>query len=295
MITQIPDSGPQVRKTVFYLLNKYSGRISRLEAEILLSYTTKCPREDLYVSRMVIDDGTERVYDSLVERRFSGEPLEHITGSVNFSGLDFMVDKDVFIPRPETESLIREVLRYAIGIRNHPRDRFRVLDLCTGSGNIAITLARSMPEAKISAVDISEHALSVAFKNARLHNVDRNVRFYNADIFEGLPFDKDEKFDIIVCNPPYVIRGDIDMLQEEVKRESRIALDGGEDGLDFYRRLEELCPGYLKDEGALFLELGLGQAEKVSGIFKKREKLFEIRKIIKDFSGIDRVLWIDLS
>lgn len=275
------------RKDIFYLVSKYSDYFSRLESEALLSHALKCARGDLYTKDLVINDGIESTYDSLAKRRLAGEPLQYITGIAEFMGMDFIADKEVFIPRPETEVLVEEVFR-------HASQSVKILDLCTGSGNIAVSLAKSLPCAEIIATDISERALDIARKNASLHNIDGRIEFYNGDLFGALRFDIKYKFDIIVSNPPYIKRADVEFLQEEVKREPVISLDGGADGLDFYRRMACDAAPYLNREGFLFLETGAGQAKSVKEIFESNE-IFAARKIINDFAGIERVLWISLS
>ncbi len=263
------------KKDTLYLIDKYSEFVSPSEIEAFLSNALDCREGHL-----------EEACDCFVKRRLRGEPLQYIIGSSSFMGHDFIVNKDVLIPRPETELLVEEVCLFA-------KPDSKILDICTGSGNIAVSLKRLMPLIGICAVDISGDALAIARKNAALYGVDKDIEFYKADIFEGLPFDKRHKFDIIVGNPPYVKSDEIECLQEEVRAEPRIALDGGRDGLDFYRRLEEIVPVSLKRKGALFLEIGFREAQDVVDIFKRRS-LFKARKIIKDSSGIDRVIWIDL-
>ena len=215
------------------------------------------------------------------------EPLQYIAGRETFMGLDFIVNKDVLIPRPETEILVNEVFR-------HAGHGIKILDLCTGSGNIAISLAKMIEGAQIIATDISVSALDTARKNASIHGVDKQIEFYQGDLFQALPVDKRYKFDIIVCNPPYVKRADIDFLQEEVRCEPHHALDGGIDGLDFYRRLAEAAQDFLAPGGSLFLEMGFDQAQDVANIFNSK-RAFKIKKIKEDLAGIDRVVWISLS
>lgn len=282
----------KTQKNIFYLINKYLGRVSRVEVEALLSYTFKCSRSELYVNELIIDEQIERLYDSLIARRTSGEPLQYITGIAEFMEMDFNVDKDVFIPRPETEELVKEVLK-SLATDHYPLIATRILDLCTGSGNIAISIAKLIDDAKVTATDASDVALRVARRNADRHNVEDKVEFYKGDLFDALPLDKKYKFDIIVCNPPYVKRDDIGLLQEEVQVEPRIALDGGLDGLDFYRQIAGKAHAYLSPGGFLFLEVGAGQAEDTSVIFEAGDK-FRVRKIIKDFAGIDRVIALSL-
>ncbi|MBU1147081.1 MAG: peptide chain release factor N(5)-glutamine methyltransferase [Candidatus Omnitrophica bacterium] len=222
------------------------------------------------------------------------EPIQYIEGRANFMGLDFIVNKDVFIPRPETGMLVDETLyfvdtRYSI-LDTHPR----ILDLCTGCGNIAVSLARSLPDVEIVATDISQASLEVAKENAMRHGVEKNITFYKGDFFNFLPLEKREKFDIIVCNPPYVKKSDFEWLQEEVRCEPRRALYGGEDGLDFYRRIENEAPGHLREKGSVFLEIGFGQKGQIIDIFESKG-IYRINRVKKDFAGIDRVVCLTWS
>ncbi|MFC1623775.1 peptide chain release factor N(5)-glutamine methyltransferase [Candidatus Omnitrophota bacterium] len=280
-------------KNISYLINKHKDSIPRIERELLLSYIFKCRREALYVNELYFDGEIEGVYDSLVDRRLSGEPLQYIIGHAEFMGRDFYVTKDVFIPRPETEILLNEALSLATHLESSENRSLKILDLCTGCGNIAVSLGRSMPQARITATDISWPALRVAERNSIMHGTSENVAFYEGDLFKALPFNKRHKFDIIVCNPPYIKSSEIGSLQKEVRREPRIALDGGGEGLEFYKRIKSASPHYLKKGGALFLEIGFHQAQDVVDLFSS-QKSFKVRKIGKDFSGLERVVWIDL-
>lgn len=271
------------------LISKYSCFMPQIEAEILVSHAVKCARQDLYTKDIHIDEATKNTCDGLVEKWLNGEPIQYITGSTEFMDVDFIVNESVLIPRPETEILVKEVL-LAVRCRMQAKRNLKILDLCTGSGNIAISLARELKAAKIIAVDISGPALKIARKNSDLHGTEKNVIFYKGDLFQALPIDKNIKFDIIVCNPPYVKRCDLDLLQVEVKKEPSIALDGGDDGLNFYRRIAREAKGYLSHDGALFLEVGFGQLQDIIDIFG----VTKVCKIKKDFAGIDRVLWINL-
>jgi len=283
----------KVQREIAYLVNKFSTIIPRYEIETLLAYLFNCDRNLLYVKDIIIDEVAENLFESMVQRRLSGEPLQYITGRAGFMGLGFLVNKAVFIPRPETEILVEKVL-YAIRYTLYANHCLRILDLCTGCGNIAVSLTKAAPRLEIVATDISGRALEVAERNAVHHGVGQRITFYKGDLFRALPVDKNFKFDIIICNPPYVKTGELSGLQKEVRREPGIALDGGADGLDFYRGLVETSPGYLKKNGRVFLEVGFGQAREVIDIFSAK-KMFNIDKIEKDLSGIERVIWISLS
>ena len=276
------------KKDIFYLINKYSKSLSRVEAEMLLEYLFNCARIDLYVRDFVVNGMIEELYDSLVNRRMSGEPAQYITGCAEFMGLDFVVTKDVLIPRPETEILVNE----ALAARSMPAS-CRILDLCTGSGNIAISLAKLMPQAEIVATDISDAALKIAEKNAVRHDVSDRIKFYKGNLFNALVFDKSSKFDIIVCNPPYIKEEEFPLLQKEVRKEPEIALNGGKDGLDFYRIVAKEAHRHLKEGGSVLLEIGFGQAQVVRDIFSSNN-IYKIYKTTKDFNQIDRVLTLQL-
>ena len=214
------------------------------------------------------------------ERRAKGEPLSNIFGWVEFYGLKFDVNKKVLSPRMETEILVEQVLK-----KIEEFDAENVLDLCTGSGAIAVTLAK-YSKAKIYASDISKQALSVAEANARKNNV--KIEFSQSDLLENLK--KGRKYDIIVSNPPYIKRADLEKLDTEVKKyDPRLALDGGEDGLDFYRKIIESAKTKLNKKGWLFFEVGKGQAEEVTAIMQKNG--YESVQVVKDYNKIERVIY----
>ncbi len=301
-------------KNIFYLINKYSGAISKVETEMLLEYLFNCARIDLYIKDFKVDETIEELYDSLVSRRMSGEPVQYITSRAEFMGLDFIVTKDVLIPRPETEILVSEIINssrfparepLAGHSNNNKKTKFshlqysssrevKILDLCTGCGNIAVSLSKLIPQAEIVATDISEAALKIAEKNAVRHNVSDRIKFYKGNLFSALLVVKNPKFDIIICNPPYIKEVELPYLQKEVKVEPEIALNGGRDGLDFYRIIAKKSHRYLEKGGSILLEIGFGQRQAIEDIFSSYN-IFEIYKVIKDFSGIERVMWINLS
>lgn len=255
---------------------------SAKEAEILITETLHIDKSKLYIGSLEISDEASRYIDSLAERRANGEPLQYIIGHVEFLGLVINVGKGVLIPRPETELLAEEAIKQLSvhGLRT----RFTVLDLCTGSGCIALAIAKHLPEVFMYGIDQSDVALSYARKNALLNGID-NVTFLNGDLFAPV---KGMRFDAIVSNPPYIKTGDIQTLQKEVKEHEPLeALNGGEDGLNFYRRILKHAPEYLKENGMIILEIGFEQADDVLLIASKSG--FGRVDFIKDYSGIERI------
>jgi len=259
------------------------------EAELLFTELLQCERAELYLDRArKLDIRQSKLVADALRRRIDGEPLQYILGKAWFMGLELRVNDSVLIPRPETEILVETCIRYAGGngtpgtpLRVFP---IEVLELGTGSGCIAVTLAKSLPGSRVTAVDISWDALVCAAENARMN--DAEVELKHSDLFSALG---QRKFDIIVSNPPYVRSGDIDGLEPELKREPRMALDGGKDGLDFYRRIAVRAAGFLKKGGLLLLETGYDQAASVRGLLEESED-FVIRETVRDYAGIERVV-----
>jgi len=207
-------------------------------------------------------------------------------------GHKFYVDENVLIPQPDTEVLVETAIRLIVkGIKDISDDKktkqqINILDLCTGSGNIAISLAKYVENAKIIATDISEKALDVAIKNAKINNVYNKIEFIKSDLFEKL---EEMEFDYIISNPPYIKSEEILKLSKEVQNEPKIALDGGKDGLEFYRKIFKKAPEFLKDKGYLILEIGFDQAQQIIEIYNK-EEFSQVGNIIKDYGGNDRVV-----
>lgn len=213
----------------------------------------------------------------LLEERKSGKPFQYIINKQNFCGLDFYVDENVLIPRFDTEVLVEKVLK------DNKDSSLSILDLCTGSGAIAISLKSLGKYKLVKALDISDKALQIAAKNAKLNGVE--LEFIKSDMLSEV----DEKFDIIVSNPPYIPSGDIDNLSKEVKEyEPRLALDGKEDGLFFYRIIAKEAKKYLKEDGKIYLEIGYNQAEDIKDLFKEYQSI----EVYKDLAGKDRVVKI---
>lgn len=222
----------------------------------------------------------ENELNARLQRRICKEPLQYIENTAYFMGLAFYVDENVLIPRQDTETLCEAALEKMKGVHAPC-----VLDMCTGSGALAVSIAHYRPDAQVTGADISKAALCVSEKNARMNRA--RVRFVESDLFSNL---ENELFDVIVCNPPYLTGADMLSLQEEVKREPALALFGGEDGLDFYRRLSENMKKHLAPGGCALFEVGMGQDEDVLQIMKHTS--FAQSGIIKDLCGVNRVVWI---
>lgn len=251
---------------------------ARLDAALLLAAVTGKHHLGLSLDASALPTDQLACYGAFLARRAFGEPLQYILGEQAFYGYSFQVDMRVLIPRPETELLCERGLNWLSG-----RPNARVLDLCTGSGALAVTLALECPTARVSASDLSPDALAVARENAR--TLGAELSFYEGDLFEPLA---GQCFDLIVSNPPYIERQALPVLQREVQREPRMALDGGLDGLDFYRRIAFDAPAHLHSDGALMLELGLAQAQPVADFLM--DAGFDVEPAIRDYVGIDRIL-----
>ncbi len=260
---------------------------ARLDAEVLLCYTLGKDRAWLlaHMPEEIIS-GHRNDFERAVGRRVLREPLQYIVGRQEFWGLEFTVTPDVLIPRPETELVIETALRAASS-----RDNLRVIDLCTGSGCIAVTLAKELPQARIFATDVSPRALSIARSNARRHGVADRIRFFEGDLFCPLEeLDINGQVDIIVSNPPYVPSGEYSALQPEVRDyEPEIALLAGPEGIEVHRRIMHEAPRFLNRYGELIMEMGLGQAGPLSRLIRELKEYSSI-EILKDLAGIDRVI-----
>lgn len=248
----------------------------------LLEYITGMDRTAYILngSKSVPEDITER-YDAVIDRRSSHIPLQHITGQAWFYGRSFNVNSDVLVPRQDTEVLVSEALKVI-----NAKDS--VLDMCTGSGCIIITLALEKKLGRALGADISEAALKVASGNRKKLGAD-DVTFVKSNIFSDINVNDDELFDVIVSNPPYIATGEIETLTEEVRiHDPYIALDGLEDGLHFYREITQQSMNYIKSGGWLLYEIGCTQAHDVSDIMS--EYGYSNIKVIKDLAGLDRVV-----
>ena len=257
-----------------------SNNVESPKLKARLQYVLDKPRQYIIVyDNKEIDKQQQWQYFVNIEKLTKGIPLQHITHRQEFMKMDFFVDENVLIPRPDTEILVEEVIKIAQKY-NSPR----ILDLCTGSGAIAISLKKFVPNADITAVDISEKALEIAQKNAK--KLETKINFLKSDLFDKLD---NKKFDIIVSNPPYIRKDEIKKLSEEVQKEPKIALDGGEDGLDFYRIIAEQAINYLKTGSFLCFEIGYNQKNDVIKIIED-EQNYKNTYCKKDLYGNDRII-----
>lgn len=251
---------------------------SRIDSWLLAESVLGVSRQDLFLEpEKSVSEEQAQKYFNAVSVRVKHIPLQHITGYQQFMDLEFVVNKDVLIPRPETELLVEQVVSY---IKDND---VKVLDMCTGSGCIAVSVDRMCANADVTAVDISEKALKVAGEN-NIRNEGR-VTFVQSDLFENIH----ETYDIIVSNPPYIPTSDIETLMEEVREhEPRLALDGSTDGLKFYREICTNAVNYLNENGKIFLEIGYDQGRTVPELL--RENGFTDIQVLKDLSGNDRMV-----
>ena len=262
---------------------------SWLDASLLLCHSIGC--EKWYLAAHDNEDlvkEKENEYFELVKRRMNGEPLQYITNRQEFMGLPFFVDDSVLIPRADTEILVEEALRF---IAEFPVSKeIKVMDMCTGSGCIAISIAKYTKNTWIKALDISKKALEIARKNSAALQVDNRIDFIESDLFNNLG---SEHFDMIVSNPPYIPTPVISTLQIEVRKHEPInALDGGEDGLEFYKKIINNAYSYLNPGGALILEIGFDQANEIISILQNTGKFNKI-KLLNDFGGRNRVIFAE--
>ena len=286
-----------------------------IKLKILIEYVFKISKEKLILKyKDEINDKKVEEFRKLLKKLENGIPIQYIINNQEFMGLNFYVDENVLIPQPDTEILVEEVIKYCNELRNNESEdketnkdykeniekepiinkedkninkkTIKILDLCTGSGIIGISIYKYLENVEIYASDISQKALNIAEKNTNLNNA--KINFINSDMFENIHI---KDFDIIVSNPPYIESKVIESLSKEVQNEPKLALDGGEDGLKFYRCILENAKDYLRKNGAIFLEIGYDQKEKIEEILKSY-KIYKETKCIKDCGGNNRVIII---
>jgi release factor glutamine methyltransferase len=266
-------------------LKENGSESPRLEAEILLAHARKCPRIKLYTEfDEVLTEPVRATMRDLVKRRANREPVAYLVGFREFFSLNFEVGPGVFIPRPDTETLVMETLALA-----KPMTKPKILELCSGSGCISISIAVNLPAAQITAVELSDVPLATSKRNAEKHKATDRIRFLQGDLFGPVP--TGERFQILVSNPPYIAKGEIPTLEPEVARhEPNLALDGGPDGLDVIRRLAEEAPAHLEPGGWLLFELSPEQAPAAVKLFEERSKHYLPATVHNDMTGAARVI-----
>ncbi|MDD3368524.1 MAG: peptide chain release factor N(5)-glutamine methyltransferase [Lachnospiraceae bacterium] len=253
-----------------------------LDARLLLEYVCHTTLSDLHVQGdMVVGEADEATYRKMIEKRKSRIPVQHITGEQEFMGLNFKVNDQVLVPRQDTEILVEEVMK-------NLHDGMHILDMCTGSGCILLSLLHYSNDCQGTGTDISEAALAVAKKNAEALSLEAN--WIQSDLFEKI----DGKYDIIVSNPPYIASAVIPTLEPEVRdHEPMMALDGKEDGLYFYQRIVKECKKNLYHGGMLFFEIGYDQGNALVTLMS--ENGFKEVEVVKDYAGLDRVVFGTLA
>ena len=261
----------------------------RNEAKAIMSYATGLSESEMITrgkELMREDDFYE--YEKRIMARVEGMPLQYIVGVQEFMGLPFRVNKNVLIPRLDTEVLVDQLLKE---IKKRGYVKPEILDMCTGAGAIGVSLAYKLPEARVTMTDVSDEALHTAMGNAGLNGVNRRCIFLVGDMFNAVAEDKE--YDVLVCNPPYIPTAEISKLAVEVrKHEPTTALDGGADGLDYYRILASEASSHIKSGGLLALEIGHDQAKDVCKLIKDAGTFKDIR-VLKDLAGLDRVVFAE--
>jgi release factor glutamine methyltransferase len=274
-------------------LQRHGVPAPRLQAECLLAHVLKQKRLQLYLQfdRLVPEPALEQMRQ-LLRRRAAREPLQHLVGTAAFADFELLTTPQALIPRPETELLLEHAGRWLAGrlASAAAPQPARILDWGTGTGCLAIGLARQFPAAQVTAVDVSAEALALARLNAEKNGVSGRVEFVESDGLAALPAER--RFDLVVANPPYIPSAEIEQLEPEVREhDPRLALDAGPDGLRFYRRLAVECPPFLAAGGTLWLELGHGQAAAVCQIFESHG--WRVMALEQDYQRIERVLGVE--
>jgi len=266
-------------------LKQHGSESPRLEAEILLAHARKCPRIKLYTDfDEVLTEPVRAQMRDFVKRRANREPVAYLVGHREFFSLSFDVGPGVFIPRPDTETLVMETIGLAKGTESP-----RILELCTGSGCISVALAVNLPKSQLTAVELDDVPFATAQRNAEKHKVRDRIDFRQGNLFE--PVGAGEPFDFIVSNPPYIPDGEIPTLEPEVSRhEPRLALAGGADGLDVIRTLAREVPKHLKSGGYFLFELSPEQAPAVLELFAGMPETYRPGVVHNDLTGAARVI-----
>lgn len=270
----------EVLKSATKKLDAAGVESARLDAEVLLAHVLNCRRLYLYVeAEKILSPAQVERYEKIISQRAEKIPVAYLTGQREFMGLNFAVTPAVLIPRPDTEILAQCAIEKLSAVENPT-----FADLGTGSGALCVSILKYVKNSTAAAVDISEDAIDCAKFNAEKFGVDDRVNFHVDNLFEPL---RGKKFHAIISNPPYIPTKDLSTLQAEVQREPQIALDGGVDGLNFYRRIAEDAPNFLFKGGFVAVEIGINQADAVKNLFQKK---FANVEIFHDLAGIERVV-----
>lgn len=254
-----------------------------MHARIVLEFVLDRTKEYIIANDMQeVEKEKEKKYIENIIKVSEGEPIQYITKNQEFMKLDFYVDNSVLIPRADTEILVEEAINL---MNNLKQTNLKVLDMCTGSGAIAVSIAKYIENVEVYGVDISEKALKIAKRNAEKNKVKKKCKFIESNMFNNVY----GEFDIIISNPPYIEKSKIKNLEEKVKKEPIMALDGGEDGLEFYRKLSEEAYKFLKCNGFLLLEIGYNQKMNVIHLLEEKDKYYNIYSK-KDLAQNDRIV-----
>ena len=279
MLSTISISNSRIAELLQYAVQQlHNSDTARLDAEVLLCHTANIDRSTLYAHpEQVVDEDAINSYRSIIEARKKGQPVAYLTNTKEFWSMEFMVNEHTLIPRPDTECLMTTTLNYL------PKDKpLTIADLGTGCGIVAICIARERPQCHVVATDISSQSIQVARQNADLHLIN-NISFIKSNWFENI----NDRFHMVVSNPPYIKENDEHLKTGDVKHEPLLALTSGEDGLDAIRHIINNAPNYLHPGGCLLLEHGFDQGEKVRRLLHKQG--FVDTNTFKDYGGNDRV------
>lgn len=269
--------------TIKEAFNLAKQNMDSIEARVLIKYILNKNEINIIANENIelSNENKKQLLES-IEKIKKGYPLQYITHYQEFMGIKFEVNENVLIPQPDTEVLVEKTIE--IVQKCYPKEdnrNIKILDLCTGSGAIAISLKKYLPSVQVFASDISKKALEIAKTNAKKNDV--QIKLIESNMFENI----NEKFDIVVSNPPYIKTDEITKLSSQVQNEPRLALDGGKDGLDFYRIIQKNIKNYLYENGILLMEIGYDQGQAVASMFKNS-------KLVKDYAGKNRVIMWNL-
>lgn len=291
----------ELRKTVHDKLIKCGIEDASFKTDLLICHILNMSKTELLLKyNQIVDQVTEESINKSLLDIINGKPIQYIINKQEFMGLEFYVNENVLIPQPDTETLVEEAIKRIYAMHKNNKQKIKILDLCTGSGAIAISIDTYIKnqieqgkmknlKVEIVATDISEKAIEVAKRNAKLHNA--NIKFIVSDMFDNI-YETD--FDLIVSNPPYIETKTIPTLSKEVQNEPHIALDGGEDGLELYRIIARQGFKYMKKEGSIIVEIGYNQKESIIQLFRKYIEYVNI-KCLKDLGGNDRLVEITVA